>query len=239
MEHDHLQRAGEEEQRRGTPPSPGSGPARSRPRPGRSAQPRVAAPRAPARPRAPAPPGPGARGRPGRRSPSQEHQLGAEARAHRHQQARDRPGRASPESSSSESTKSTDAEERLPVRRSESHERRSASDGSSSASSKACSTFGPPVCAIAVRECPRGGDPARRGSRPRRRARGSVTSAGTLALRHDLEARVHHVPAHDALGVRVEDATGWRRLAARPRAAAAPRRRAPSPRRRRRRDRWR
>src|SRR5262249_17204074 len=57
------------------------------------------------------------------------------------------PARASPESSSSRSTNSTDADDRLPVFSSESHDRCSAVCGSESASANACSTLGPPVWA--------------------------------------------------------------------------------------------
>src|SRR4051812_12182351 len=55
------------------------------------------------------------------------------------------PGRASPEASRSERTKSTEAEERFPADCSESQLRCISARGSSSASSNASSTFGPPV----------------------------------------------------------------------------------------------
>src|SRR5262249_11193477 len=55
---------------------------------------------------------------------------------------------ACPLSSNSESTKRTEAEDRLPTSRKLRHERSRAPSGNSSAASNALSTFGPPVWAI-------------------------------------------------------------------------------------------
>ena len=219
------------------PPSPGSGPARS---PRRRARGRAGrcAPRGRAPPRARARPGGAAPGSAGPRSPSEQHQLGAEPRAHRHQQAEV-------------------ARARLPRRRAARRARRAPTPrrGSRSSAASSTSAAAPRAAAPAPprrpaapwgRRCGRssGGCPSRRRPCEARKPSTSLPhvlgdDARHLGAEDDLEAAVHHVPAHDALGVRVEDAAGGEHAGRGARMAAGPRRRAPSPRRRRRRGRWR
>ena len=159
-----------------------------------------------------------ARAGPGRRgagSPFEEHQLGAEAGSHREREARDRRGAAPPRSSRSREHEQHRRRGEIPdlVQRAP-RARRARRPGSASASSNASSTLGPPVWAIQWRMSRRvspcvaeeGVDVA---------AEVLPDDLGHLGREHDLEAGVDDVPAHDPLGVGVEDRA--RRDDARPR----------------------
>ena len=139
-----------------------------------------------------------------------------------------RPGCASFAASSSASTKSTEAEERLPdPAQRAATSGASASGGSSSAVSKACEHLGPAGVGDPVADV-RASSPwvSRKPSTSPRTC--SRDEARHLRAEDDLEPAVHHVPAHDALGVRVEDRLAWpARAAPRPRWRPARRRRAP------------
>ena len=158
----------------------------------------------------------------GRASPLQQHQLAAEARAHR-QKTPYVPRARRPRSSRSAATKSTDADERLPISRSELHERGSASAGSSSAPPSRCSTLGPPVWAIQWRTSARARGRARRGSASTASRRWSATRSGIPPPRTTWKPPFRDLPAHHLLGVGEEERARGEDARARGAAAGAAR----------------